>query len=192
MKLLTWRRVKTATAVIAMASMAITVGFMLSPMLALIPYIEWWTAWPVASGGCLQFTWRYGRLLERRKQEIEKGDALAKSRRSREITWQVRKEGKRKSYRCQERQRCDVLRPWEQAQQSKRNRRPGKPTDNTFIESFNGRFRQECLNENWFLSLEDAEEKVESWRRYYNGERPHSALGNLSAREFVALATTAD
>ena len=70
--------------------------------------------------------------------------------------------------------------------------RPGKPTDNAFIESFNGRFRQECLNENWFLSLEDAEEKVESWRRYYNGERPHSALGNMSPREFVALATTAD
>ena len=40
--------------------------------------------------------------------------------------------------------------------------RPGKPTDNAFIESFNGRFRRECLNENWFLSLEDAEEKVES------------------------------
>ena len=66
--------------------------------------------------------------------------------------------------------------------------RPGKPTDNAFIESFNGRFRQECLKENWFLSLEDAEEKVESWRRYYNGERPHSALGNLSPREFAALA----
>ena len=52
--------------------------------------------------------------------------------------------------------------------------RPGKPTDNAFIESFNGRLRQECLNENWFLSLEDASEKVESWRRHYNGERPHS------------------
>ena len=60
------------------------------------------------------------------------------------------------------------------------------------IEAFNGRFRQECLNENWFLSLEDAEEKVESWRRYYNGERPHSALGNLSPREFAVLATIAD
>ena len=67
--------------------------------------------------------------------------------------------------------------------------RPSKPTDNAFIESFNGRLRQECLNENWFLSLEDASEKVESWRRHYNGERPHSALGNLSPREFVALAT---
>ena len=70
--------------------------------------------------------------------------------------------------------------------------RPGKPTDDAFIEAFNGRFRQECLNENWFLFLEDAAEKVESWRRHYNGERPHSALGNLSPREFAALAGTPD
>ena len=70
--------------------------------------------------------------------------------------------------------------------------RPGKPTDNAFIESFNGRFRQECLNENWFLSLEDAREKVETWRNHYNGERPHSALGNLSPREFAVLAEIAD
>ena len=66
--------------------------------------------------------------------------------------------------------------------------RPGKPTHNPFIESFNGRFRQECLNENWFLSLEDAEEKVESWRKHYNGGRPHSALDNLPPREFAVLA----
>ena len=70
--------------------------------------------------------------------------------------------------------------------------RPGKPTDNAFIKAFNGRFRQECLNENWFLSLADAQEKVESWRRHYNGDRPHSALGNLSPREFGALAAMAD
>jgi len=54
--------------------------------------------------------------------------------------------------------------------------RPGRPTDNALIESFNGRFRQECLNEHWFLSLEDAEEKIEAWRREYNEERPHSSL----------------
>ena len=70
--------------------------------------------------------------------------------------------------------------------------RLGKPTDNAFIEAFNGRFRQECLNENWFLSMEDAEEKVESWRKHYNGERPHRALGNLSPREFAVLAELAD
>ena len=52
--------------------------------------------------------------------------------------------------------------------------RPGKPTDNALIESFNGRFRAECLNENWFLSLEDAEEKIEAWRIDYNEHRPHT------------------
>ena len=70
--------------------------------------------------------------------------------------------------------------------------RPGKPTDNAFIEAFNGRLRQECLNENWFLSLEDAREKIESWRRHYNGERPHESLENLSPKEFPSLAATAD
>jgi putative transposase len=63
--------------------------------------------------------------------------------------------------------------------------RPGKPSDNAFIESFNGRLREECLNENWFLSLEDAREKVEAWREEYNRRRPHSALGNLSPQEFT-------
>ncbi len=64
--------------------------------------------------------------------------------------------------------------------------RRGKPTDNGLIESFNGRLRAECLNENWFLSLDDARSKVESWRRHYNGERPHSALGYLAPEEFAA------
>lgn len=56
--------------------------------------------------------------------------------------------------------------------------RPGKPTDNAFIEAFNGRFRAECLNAHWFMSLEDAAEKLEAWRRDYNEERPHGAIGN--------------
>ena len=64
--------------------------------------------------------------------------------------------------------------------------RPGKPTDNALIESFNGRLRAECLNENWFLSLEDAEEKIEAWRTDYNERRPHSALGNLAPKEFAS------
>lgn len=50
--------------------------------------------------------------------------------------------------------------------------RPGKPTDNASIEAFNGRFRTECLNQHWFLSLADAAEKLEAWRRYCNEERP--------------------
>lgn len=64
--------------------------------------------------------------------------------------------------------------------------RPGKPTDNGLIEAFNGRLRAECINENWFMSIDDARQKVEAWRRHYNEERPHSALGNLSPREFTA------
>jgi putative transposase len=54
--------------------------------------------------------------------------------------------------------------------------RPGKPTDNAFAESFIGSFRDECLNTNWFLSLEDARDKIETWRMDYNEYRPHSSL----------------
>lgn len=66
--------------------------------------------------------------------------------------------------------------------------RPGKPTDNAHIEAFNARFRQECLNASWFLSLVDAKDRIESWRRDYNEERPHSALGSLTPRAFASQA----
>ncbi len=61
---------------------------------------------------------------------------------------------------------------------------PGKPVQNAFIESFNGRFRDECLNEHWFLSLAGARKTVEDWRMDYNQNRPHSSLGNLTPEEF--------
>lgn len=63
--------------------------------------------------------------------------------------------------------------------------RPGKPTDNPYIESFNGSFRDECLNAHWFLSLEDAREKIEAWRIEYNTSRPHSNLGDLTPEMFI-------
>jgi putative transposase len=63
--------------------------------------------------------------------------------------------------------------------------RPGKPVENAYIESFNGRFRDECLNENWFLSLEHARQITEKWRIDYNSERPHSSLGYLTPEEFI-------
>jgi len=63
--------------------------------------------------------------------------------------------------------------------------RPGKPTDNAMIESFNGTFRDECLNVNWFLSLEDARDKIERWRVEYNEFRPHSSLGDLTPQQFA-------
>lgn len=56
--------------------------------------------------------------------------------------------------------------------------RPGKPTDNAYIEAFNGRFRAECLTTHWFLTLANACEKLVKWRRYYNEDRPHGAIGN--------------
>ncbi len=63
---------------------------------------------------------------------------------------------------------------------------PGKPTQNAFIESFNGRFRDECLNENWFLDLGDAREIIEAWRIDYNTSRPHSALDYATPEEFAS------
>ena len=69
--------------------------------------------------------------------------------------------------------------------------RPGTPTDNPFIESFNGKFRDECLNENWFLSVPDARRIIELWRREYNEERPHSSLGYRTPAEFAALQSMA-
>ena len=60
----------------------------------------------------------------------------------------------------------------------------GKPTDNAFIESFNSRVRQECLNQSWFLSLEDDQEKIEAWRLDYNHVRPHSAIGDVPGSNF--------
>lgn len=62
---------------------------------------------------------------------------------------------------------------------------PGKPVQNCFIESFNGRLRDECLNEHWFLDLDDAQRTIEAFRVDYNDTRPHSGLGGCTPREFV-------
>jgi putative transposase len=69
---------------------------------------------------------------------------------------------------------------------------PGKPNENAFIESFNGKFRNECLNAHWFLSLEDARRTIEEWRVDYNELRPHSSLGGLTPKEFAAQLTRED
>jgi putative transposase len=65
--------------------------------------------------------------------------------------------------------------------------RPGKPIENAYIESFNGKFRDECLNEHWFLSLADAQGKIEAWRVDYNTVRPHSALAGETPTHFAAI-----
>lgn len=63
---------------------------------------------------------------------------------------------------------------------------PGKPTQNGYIESFNGKFRDECLNEHWFSTLTEARAIVNAWRRDYNEIRPHSAIGYLTPAEYGA------
>jgi len=66
--------------------------------------------------------------------------------------------------------------------------RPGKPTDNCFIETFNGSLRDECLNVHWFATLEEAKARIEAWRRDYNESRPHQALRDQTPAEFSAQA----
>jgi putative transposase len=63
--------------------------------------------------------------------------------------------------------------------------RPGKPVENAYVESFNGRFRDECLNEHWFLTMAHARRIIEAWRVEYNTERPHSSLGNLTPEQYA-------
>jgi putative transposase len=69
---------------------------------------------------------------------------------------------------------------------------PGRPVENAYIESFNGRFRDECLNEHWFRSLGEARDVIESWRNDYNEVRPHSSLGDRTPSEYAAASTTGD
>jgi putative transposase len=64
--------------------------------------------------------------------------------------------------------------------------RPGKPVENAFIESFNGKFRDECLNQHWFLSLAEARRIIEAWRVQYNTARAHRALNRLTPAQFAA------
>jgi transposase InsO family protein len=69
--------------------------------------------------------------------------------------------------------------------------RPRKSTDNAFIEAFNARVGQECLNASWFTSLTDARDRIEAWRTDYNEHRSHTALGNLTPKEFADQAQPA-
>jgi len=69
--------------------------------------------------------------------------------------------------------------------------RPGKPTDNCFVETFNGSLRDECLNVHWFETLGDAKAKIEAWRQDYNESRPHQVLKELTPLAFARQAMLA-
>lgn len=86
-----------------------------------------------------------------------------------------------------------VLDAWAYRQQLQlRFIEPGKPQQNAYVESFNGRFRDECLNEHWFVSVRHAREVINTWRQEYNDERPHSSLGYLTPNRFAQGFLTAD
>jgi len=70
--------------------------------------------------------------------------------------------------------------------------RPGRPVENAFVESFNGRFRDECLDQHWFRSLDEARDEIERWRQDYNDVRPHSSLGDRTPSEYAAALTGGD
>jgi putative transposase len=65
--------------------------------------------------------------------------------------------------------------------------RPGKPIENAYVESFNGQFRNECLNEHWFVSVADAKATIERWRVDYNTVRPHSSLNGDTPTQFARI-----
>ena len=70
--------------------------------------------------------------------------------------------------------------------------RPGKPTDNCFVESFNGSFRDECLNVHWFETMDEAKATIEGWRLEYNETRPHEALKDLTPNEYALKCRAAE
>jgi putative transposase len=69
---------------------------------------------------------------------------------------------------------------------------PGKPVQNAFVESFNGKFRDQCLNTQWFISLQDARDRIEAWRQEYNSVRPHSSLGKKTPDEYATALAAAE
>ena len=78
---------------------------------------------------------------------------------------------------------------WSKEQQVKLHFiQPGKPTQNAFVESLNGKFRNECLNQHWFRTLAEAKYEIEQWQHHYNHERPHSSLNYLPPSEFAKKA----
>lgn len=101
----------------------------------------------------------------------------------------IRKHGRPKSIRVDNGPEFTsrIMRAWAHAHQiTLLYIEPGKPVQNAFVESFNGRFRDECLNLHWFRNISDARSKIETWRHTYNRGRSHSALGRRTPAEFLA------
>ena len=124
---------------------------------------------------------------------IEVDSCLSSRRVTRVLEWIVEQRGKPETIRCDngpEFTSRHFLSWCEQQQIGLIHIQPGRPMQNGRVESFNGKFRNECLNANWFASLQDARDKIELWRLSYNQERPHSSLGYLTPQSFAARASS--
>ena len=119
---------------------------------------------------------------------IEVDTGLSSRRVTRALEWVMDQRGKPEVIRCDngpEFTSRHFLAWCEEKGISLLHIQPGKPMQNGHVESFNGRFRDECLNHNWFTTLADAREKIERWRMEYNEERPHSSLAYRTPAEFA-------
>ena len=122
---------------------------------------------------------------------IETDSCLSSRRVTRALDWAIAQRGQPESIRCDngpEFTSRHFLAWCEERQIQPVHIAPGKPMQNGYVESFNGRFRDECLNANSFLTLADAKQKIEAWRIEYNRERPHSSLSYLTPHEYAARA----
>ena len=119
---------------------------------------------------------------------IEVDTGLSSGRVTRVLDWIISQRGKPEMIRCDngpEFTSRHFLVWCEERQITLLHIQPGRPMQNGHVESFNGRFRDECLNHNWFTTLADAKEKIERWRMEYNEERPHSSLAYRTPEEFA-------
>ena len=121
---------------------------------------------------------------------IEVESCLSSQRVTRVLEWVIQQRGAPETIRCDngpEFTSRHFLAWCEERRIGLVHIQPGRPMQNGHVESFNGRLRDECLNANWFATLADARQKIESWRQNYNHERPHSLLDYRTPREFAAI-----
>lgn len=119
---------------------------------------------------------------------IEVDSCLSSRRVTRVLEWVIQMRGKPGSLRCDngpEFTSRHFLAWCEEQQIQLIHIQPGRPMQNGRVESFNGRLRDECLNANWFPTMNEAKRKIETWREEYNRERPHSSLGYRTPEEFA-------
>jgi putative transposase len=125
---------------------------------------------------------------------IEVDSCLSSRRVTRVLEWVIQQRGKPEALRCDNGPEFTSRHflAWCEEQQIRLiHIQPGRPMQNGRVESFNGRLRDECLNANWFATMNEAKQKIETWRGEYNQERPHSSLGYRTPQEFAAAAVGA-